>query len=555
MRLFTCCVLALTLAYMATQLQGDDAAPGSSYDPTSLALAEIAAMNVGPGDWPQWGGWTSKNNTPQGENIPIEWDIESGQNILWSAPLGSQTFGNVVVANGKLFVGTNNMYGYIPRYPKEIDLGCLLCFDVETGEFLWQHSSPKLPTGRVHDWPEMGICSAVFADGDRIWYVTSRGTVCCLDSEGFQDSENDGPFTVEDSESTNEADVVWQFDMMGELGVSQHNMCSCSCTIWGDILFVLTANGVDESHINIPAPNAPSFMAMNKNTGEVIWTDNSPGINIVHGQWTSPTFAVINDVPQVLFGGGDGFLYSFTPEGDGSGNAVLLWKFDCNPKTAKFILGGRGTRNDLIGTPVVYDDLVYVAVGQDPEHGEGVGHLWCIDPTKSGDVSPTLAVDAQGNPLPHRRIQAVNLEAGEQEIPNPNSAMVWEYSEYDQDENGEIDWEEEMHRTCGSVGIKNDILYIADFSGLFHCLDAKTGDVHWTYDMFSATWGSPLIVEDKVYIGDEEGDVMIFELSTEQNIIGEAYLENSVYSTLVVANNVLYVSNKDTLFAIGQQEE
>jgi outer membrane protein assembly factor BamB len=553
MRFLAFGMLVVTLAVLGGTLSGDDAQPAASdYDPTALALAEIAAMDVGEFDWPQWGGWSSRNNTPQGENIPTEWDIETGENILWSAPLGSQTYGNTVVANGKLYIGTNNGYGYIPRYPKDVDLGCLLCFNVENGEFLWQHSSPKLPTGRVHDWPDQGICSAVFADGDKIWYVTSRGTVCCLDAEGFHDGENDAPYTVEDSESTNEADVIWQFDMMGELGVSQHNMCSCSCTAAGDILFVCTSNGVDESHINIPAPNAPSFMAMNKNTGEVIWTDKSPGINIVHGQWTSPTYSVINDVPQVLFGGGDGFLYSFTPEGDGNGNSVLLWKFDCNPKEAKFILGGRGTRNDIIGTPVVYEGLVYLAVGQDPEHGEGVGHLWCIDPTKSGDVSPTLAVDSEGNPLPHRRIQAVNPEAGEQEIPNPNSALVWEYSEQDQDGNGEIDWEEEMHRSVGTVAIKNDILFIADFSGLFHCLDAKTGKVNWTYDMFAASWGSPLIVEDKVYIGDEEGDVTIFELSTEQNIINEIAMDNSVYSTPIVANNVLYISNKDVIYAIAE---
>jgi hypothetical protein len=43
---------------------------------------------------------------------------------------------------------------------------------------------------------------------------------------------------------------------------------------------------------------------------------------------------------------------------------------------------------------VIYDWLVYVGVGEDPEHAEGVGHLWCIDPTKRGDVSPELAFNS-----------------------------------------------------------------------------------------------------------------------------------------------------------------
>jgi hypothetical protein len=33
-------------------------------------------------------------------------------------------------------------------------------------------------------------------------------------------------------------------------------------------------------------------------------------------------------------------------------------------------------RNEVIGTPVIFEDKVYIANGQDPEHGEGVGHLY-----------------------------------------------------------------------------------------------------------------------------------------------------------------------------------
>ena len=33
----------------------------------------------------------------------------------------------------------------------------------------------------------------------------------------------------------------------------------------------------------------------------------------------------------------------------------------------------------------------------------------------------------------------------------------------------------------------------ADLSGLVHCLDARTGKVHWVHDQFSAIWASPVI--------------------------------------------------------------
>ena len=201
--LFTALVLTVAVSSVSAQ----------KYDPTAEALKDIAKIKVGPKDWPQWGGWYGKNNTPDGKNIPIEWDIDSGLNIKWSAKLGSQTYGNPVVANGKVYVGTNNGGGHLTRYPSNVDLGCLLCFDEKTGEFLWQHSSPKLPTGRVHDWPLQGICCSPYIDGERLWFVTSRGEVRCCDTEGFHDGENDGSFTAEPNENKNEADVLWVFDL------------------------------------------------------------------------------------------------------------------------------------------------------------------------------------------------------------------------------------------------------------------------------------------------------------------------------------------------------
>jgi outer membrane protein assembly factor BamB len=385
-------------------------------------------------------------------------------------------------------------------------------------------------------------------EGDRLWFVNNRGEILCLDSSGFLDGENDGPFTGEPNNNKDEADVVWKVDMMKQLSVSQHNMCSCSVTAAGDLLFVCTSNGVDESHITIPEIDAPSFICVDKNTGKVLWTDASPGKNILHGQWSSPAYAVLGGQEQAIFGGGDGYLYSFAAKGE-NGKAKMLWKFDCNPKDSMYALTGRATRNHIIGTPVVYDGLVYVAVGEDPEHGEGVGHLWCLDPTKRGDVSPTLVYNASDpqRPIPHKRLQAMVAKEGDFERDNPNSAAVWHYVG-----NKPEVFEESMHRTCGTVTIKDDLLFIADFSGLFHCIDAKTGHAYWTHDMLAASWASPLIVEDKVYIGDEDGDITILALSKQKSIITELNMSSAVYTTPIVANNVLYIANRNRLFAIQE---
>ena len=552
-----------TLRRIAPQLAEKQLGP--PFDPVAASQQDRATLKVGAGDWPQWGGSRLRNNTPDGKNIPTTWNIETGRNIKWAAKLGSQTYGNPVVANGKVFVGTNNAHGYLKRYPAKIDLGVLLCFEEATGKFLWQYSSPKLPTGRVHDWPLIGMPSTPVVDGERLWAVTNRCEVVCLDADGFRDGENDGPFFAEANENPDEADVVWRFDMMQVLGVSPHNMSQCSMAMADGVLFVCTSNGVDESHLKLPAPDAPSFLAMDRDTGKVLWTDNSPGHNILHAQWASPAYGVFDGQPQVIFPGGDGWVYSFDPKGNGRGGSRLLWKFDANPKESVYLLGGRSTRNHIIAFPAIYDGLMYVAVGEDPEHGEGVGHLWCIDPAhriNGADVSPDLAVDAAGELVPPRRLQAVNVKLGEGTVPNPDSAVCWHYTSQDRNANGKIDFEEQFHRSMSTPVIKDDILYITDFAGLFHCLNAKTGDVYWTHDLFASCWGSALLVDGKVYVGDEDGDVVIYNHSADPAIalphgvpLAEINLVISIYSTPIVANNVLYVATKNILYAIQDYPE
>ncbi|HEY2252752.1 MAG TPA: PQQ-binding-like beta-propeller repeat protein, partial [Planctomycetaceae bacterium] len=294
-------------------------------------------------------------------------------------------------------------------------------------------------------------------------------------------------------------------------------------------------------------PKAPSFLALNKHTGALLWSDNSPGSNIMHGQWSSPACGTLGGVDQVLFAGGDGWLYSFDPKGE-DGKSKLLWKFDCNPKTSFYKLE-RATRNPLISTPVIYDGLVYIGVGEDFEHGEGNGHLWCIDPTKRGDVSPMQVFNKQNPnvPIPYKRLQACEPDKGDFERDNANSALVWHYAG-----SNPKNFESTMHRTISSATIKDNLLFISDQSGLFHCIDAKTGKPYWTHDMLAASWSTALIAGDHVYATDQDGEVTIFNVSKEKQQVSEQNMNNAVYNTPVVANGVLYIATTSMLYAIAE---
>ena len=200
------------------------------------------------------------------------------------------------------------------------------------------------------------------------------------------DGKNDGPFQDEVYKGPTDADIVWKLDMRKELGVSQLFMATSSPVVWEDLVFVGTSNGRDSNDEKVPAPKAPSFLAVNKDTGKVVWQDNSPGEGILHGQWASPALGLVDGVQQVFFPGGDGWLYGFNAR-----TGEKLWKFDLNPKDAVW----PKTRNYGVATPVFSGGRVFMSVGQDPDHPNGVGHAYAINPgaaRRHHGIGPGLAV-------------------------------------------------------------------------------------------------------------------------------------------------------------------
>src|SRR5215212_12210635 len=175
----------------------------------------VSASDPGSGDWPMWGGTPDRNMISNMKGLPTDWDVKTKKNIKWVAELGSQSYGNPVVAAGMVFVGTNNEAMRDPKQPG--DRGVLMAFKQDTGEFLWQNTHEKVSAGRVNDWPFQGVASSGLVEGDRYYYVSNRAELVCLDTQGFRDKENDGPVTDEKLTGEFNGDVVWRFDMIEEV--------------------------------------------------------------------------------------------------------------------------------------------------------------------------------------------------------------------------------------------------------------------------------------------------------------------------------------------------
>jgi len=512
-------------------------------------------------DWPQWGGTDERNMISREKGLPDSFvpgdkdpqgtgiKMETTQNVKWVARLGGTAYGNPTVANGRVFVGTDDQtVDADPRF-KRTKGGMVKCFEEATGKLLWQLVVPArtgLPKEFHYGQQQLGTCSSPTVDGDRVYVVTNADEVVCLDVHG-QVGGNRGPFTDEAKYMVQpgqpalevkptDGDILWRYDIIEELKVIPHDVASCHILVHGDFLYVGTSNGVDHGHERALAPDAPAIIVLNKKTGKLAAMENE-GISkrMFHAQWSPPSLGKVGDKTLVFFGGTDGWCYAFETLTAMPEKPVFLkkvWSYDCNPpeyrlhpdgKPMHYMSGDKRRKDgpnkeslnkndgtyvgpsEVIATPVFYKNRIYVAIGHDPMHGRGKGLLHCIDATKTGDITKT--------------------------------GCLWKYDGLD--------------RTISNATIADGLLYIPDIAGRIHCLDAETGKVYWVYETGAETWGSVLAADGKLYFGTQKA-FYIMAAGKEAKVLNRITLGSPVYSTPIVANGVLYVASQRYLWAVQQ---
>lgn len=509
---------------------------GCRSDPPSQTPISQVPASEPTLDSPQSGGTSDRNMVSPDKGLPMvfdpglirygseEVDLSTTMNCLWIAKLGSQTNRPPAVGGGKVLIGTNNEWPRDERH--QGDRGILLCLDEKTGTFLWQLVVPKLPAGKVNDWEFLGICSTAAITGDRAYVITNRCEVVCLDMNGFVDGnqgiQDEAIYMAEPGQppvelGPTDADIIWVFDMREELGVFPHNKAGSSVTVIGDKILATTSNGVDWTHQNIPSPQAPSLIMLSADTGELLGEEGA-GVSqrVLHCSWASPAYGKVGGREMIVFAGGDGWCYGFAPatQKHEEGYNVLLeyWRYDCNPPEYRRDPEGNPIKygayegpSEVIATPVLHDDKVYVLVGGDPDSGSGVGMLSCIDATQSGDLS---------------------------------GKALWTYKG--------------VRRSMSTPSVAGGLVYVADYSGNVHCVDARTGEAQWVYDTKGHIWASTLVADGRVLIGNQEGELHILAVGRTLKNLGKVEFPAQLLAEVVVANGILYVTTTTHLYAFGQ---
>jgi outer membrane protein assembly factor BamB len=440
-------------------------------------------------------------------NLPSSFDPQSGLNVKWSARLGTETHATPIVAGGRVYIGTNNGE---PRDPKhQGDRGVLMCFQEKNGLFLWQLVVPKRVEDIYFDWPQSGICSPPTVEGRRVYIVSNRGEVLCLDA------------------ATGE--ILWLFNLTAGAGIWSHDAAHSSILIRGNLLYLNTGTGVDNTHIRIRAPDAPSLVVLDKRTGRLVARDNEHiAPNIFHCTWAAPSAGEVNGRPLIFFAAGNGIVYAFDPVQDPPSPPdpsqhpttpspqflTRVFQFDFDPEAPKTNVHKYHSNRlegptDFFGMPVFYRDRLYVAGGGDIWWGKNQAWLKCIDATRTGDIT--------------------------------TNGLVWSYPL--------------QKHVMATPAVWQGLVFIADCGRVLHCVDAMTGLPCWTHELKGEAWASPLVADGKVYLGTRNGSFYVFAAQRQKQLLSTVDLGSPISSTATAANGVLYLATMTRLYALHDQKQ
>lgn len=193
----------------------------------SLLTVSITAIAGETLSWPQFHG-PNRDNISTETGLLDEWP-QGGPKLLWTASGLGHGFAAVAIAEGRIYAAG--------------DIGddtVVTAMDLD-GRIRWQAKNGKAWTG-----PKPGSRSTPTLDGDRLYHENSHGDVVCLD--------------------VNSGRRIWGINVLEKFRSE-------------NITWALAESLLIDGDRVICRPGGPevSFVALDKRTGEVVWTSPSTG--------------------------------------------------------------------------------------------------------------------------------------------------------------------------------------------------------------------------------------------------------------------------------------
>ena len=295
---------------------------------TANATPPSRPRETAKGSWPSFRG-PHASGIADGQNLPDEWDVKTGQNILWRTSIPGLAHSSPIVWGNRIFVTSAvssdpkasfraGQYGdgdaSKDRSPHR---WMIYALDKQSGRILWQQIAYEgEPIEKRH-------IKATYANSTPA--TDGRLVVAWFGSQGLYAYDFDGR-------------LLWKADLghidLGAYDVPTFEWGSASSPIiWKDLVIVQCDTQADSF-----------IMAFNANTGETVWKTDRDELP----SWGTPTVATTSKGEE-LIANASNFIRGYDPR-----TGKELWRL------------GRSSKITA-PTPVFADDVLVVASGRGPE--------------------------------------------------------------------------------------------------------------------------------------------------------------------------------------------
>ncbi len=322
------------------------------------ALVLVCCTLASGSDWPRFRGVNGSGISTDKQPLPTKWG--DTENVKWKIPLPGPGASSPIVVGRRVYVTCWSGYQADPRNEgDEKDLlRHLICLDRETGKVIWDKTvQPVLPEDDFSGtFTQHGYASHTpVSDGKNIYVFFGKTGALAFDLEGNK---------------------LWQTSVGTGSGARRWGTAS-SPILYKDLLIVPAA------------AESESIVALNKKSGEKVWSFTDPSLS---GTWGTPVLAdcgagrtdVVLAVPDKIWGldpqtgkprwhcdglhsasmtssalAQDGVVYSLEtgPEGGGAMAVKAGGEGDVTDSAVLW----RGKQRSRISTPIIDGNRIYLA--------------------------------------------------------------------------------------------------------------------------------------------------------------------------------------------------
>ncbi|MCC6697608.1 MAG: PQQ-binding-like beta-propeller repeat protein [Candidatus Hydrogenedentes bacterium] len=396
------------------------------------------------GEWPDWRGPKTDGHS-DAAGLPLKWS--ETENVVWKTAIHDFGFSTPVIW-GKLIWLTTSKEDGTALYAVGVDCESgKVIYDIEVFHV---ESPQRINPNNTHATP-----SPCIEEGRVYVHFGTSGTACIDTASG---------------------EVLWR---RTDLNCDHMQGPASSPVIFEDLL-IIHLEGKDKQFI----------VALNKTTGETVWTYNrpadlyTPDIQGVYlKSYQTPVFVEINGQVQMI-----------------SNGALLVTGH--NPRTGEELWRVRYRDDSTISRIVWGNGLLFVNTGGSP----GATQLWAIREGGVGDVTDTHVVWKMTEDTPHQ----------------------------------------------SSPVLVGDLLYMVSDLGVLICMEAATGNRVWSQQMDGKFGASLLAVPDRIYVSNMKGTTTVIAPGREYRELAVNQLDDGFWASPAVTGNALVLRTKTHLYRIEE---